>query len=628
MKRLHLLFYIVLGICTVSCDEFLDREPKAAVTPEVYLNAEDQLAAYGASKYTLFSTPSGYAGIGQYGYDNDSDNQTGASENGNFILGQKTVPQSGGAWNFETIRDCNYFFEDVLPKYRDKKITGIDANIRHYIGEMYFFRAYIYFSKLKAVGDFPILTRVLSDDYDELVEANKRRPRNEVARFILSDLDSAILLMKSTPPATNRLTKNVAFLFKSRVALYEATWLKYHAGTPRVPGGPGWPGANVDYLKGFTINLDQEIDFFLTQAMAAADEVASSVDLYEDYGEMFRDLNLSSVPEVLLFREYSLDEKVSHYVQSYLQSNGGGRTGYSRSLVESFLMQSGLPIYADGNYRGDKTLPDVAYGRDLRLTTSLLLPGDQLYPGKNFEKPDLTGGDAEVRTTTGYSIKKGLINTQYLINVQYISPCIVFRAAEAYLNYIEADYLKNGSLNGKSRKYWRALRERAGVDPDFEKTIAQTDLSRERDLAKYSGSNLVDPTLYNIRRERRCEFIADGMRKSDLWRWRALDKMQNYYIEGINLWDEMYKLYTDLRPEGESDAPNVSTRSYKYLRPLSINKNNLAFDGYTFPQAHYLDPIAYYHFTMSTPVKGADATTSVIYQNPGWSLEVGSKAEY
>lgn len=116
MKRIiYIVLSIFLGIGAVSCDAFLDLEPKAAVTPNVYLNTEDQLAAYGAAKYSLFRTPAGYSGIGQYGYDNNSDNQTSQSSNGNFILGQKTVGQSGGAWNFESIRDCNYFFEDVLP---------------------------------------------------------------------------------------------------------------------------------------------------------------------------------------------------------------------------------------------------------------------------------------------------------------------------------------------------------------------------------------------------------------------------------------------------------------------------------------------------------------------------------
>lgn len=74
---------------------------------------------------------------------------------------------------------------------------------------------------------------MLDDNYSELVEANKRRLRNEVARFILSDLDSAILYMQPAAPASNRLTRNAALLFKSRVALYEGTWLKYHAGTAR-----------------------------------------------------------------------------------------------------------------------------------------------------------------------------------------------------------------------------------------------------------------------------------------------------------------------------------------------------------------------------------------------------------
>ena len=43
---------------------------------------------------------------------------------------------------------------------------------------------------------------------------------------------------------------------KSRAALFEATWEKYHKGSAFVPGGPGWPGASMDYLKDFSINID------------------------------------------------------------------------------------------------------------------------------------------------------------------------------------------------------------------------------------------------------------------------------------------------------------------------------------------------------------------------------------
>ena len=56
----------------------------------------------------------------------------------------------------------------------------------------------------------------------------------------------------------------------------------------------------------------------------------------------------------------------------------------------------------------------------------------------------------------------------------------------------------------------------------------------ENDWGAYSGGKLIDATLYNIRRERRCEFMADGLRYMDLCRWRAMDQLieQPYIPEG------------------------------------------------------------------------------------------------
>ncbi len=85
------------------------------------------------------------------------------------------------------------------------------------------------------MGDFPIVKSTLVDNQGLLVEASKRAPRNEVARFIIQDLDSAIMLMQPTFKNKNRLSSTVAQLIKSRVALYEASWLTYHQGTPFVP---------------------------------------------------------------------------------------------------------------------------------------------------------------------------------------------------------------------------------------------------------------------------------------------------------------------------------------------------------------------------------------------------------
>ena len=317
-QSIIILSLVVGSLSFTACNDFLDREPLSSVTSEHYLNTETELASFGAAQYdALPAHKPGEYSIGVFKTDNNSDNQCAAKEDDNFVPGERRVPTSG-EWDFKKIRDCNYFLETVLPKYEESKISGLDANIRHYIGEMYFFRAFQYFTFMKKYGDFPIVDKILSDDYVELAEANQRRPQNEVARFILADLDKATEMMKETAPESNRLTKYVALLLKSRVALYEGTWLKYHAGTDRVPGGPGWPGANASYLKDFTIDLNSEINFFLSEAKKASQEVADAFPL-GDYSSMFNSVDLSDMKEVLLWRRYDISLKVFHYVVSYLQ---------------------------------------------------------------------------------------------------------------------------------------------------------------------------------------------------------------------------------------------------------------------------------------------------------------------
>ena len=190
---------------------------------------------------------------------------------------------------------------------------------------------------MQNLGDFPILTEILPDDYNAIREASKRRPRNEVARFILSDLDKAYEYMLPTAPVSNRLNKDCAALVKSRAALFEATWEKYHKGSAFVPGGPGWPGASMDYLKDFSFDIDAEIKYFLQQAIEAADIVAQGHSLHNNYAALFNSIDLSGINEILLWRKYSVNSDATsfHFVVSYLQRNGGGNTGYTRSMVQT-----------------------------------------------------------------------------------------------------------------------------------------------------------------------------------------------------------------------------------------------------------------------------------------------------
>ncbi len=664
---------LVLGLS--SCNDFLDREPLDSVTPEQYFKTDNHLAAYANGRYS-FDTKGGW-GLGVLAYDNHTDNMatTNPSEN-RWVPEQWMTPQNGSI-GFGAIRQANYFLVNVLPKYEANEIQGSISRIKHYIGEMYFFRAKAYFSNLVAYGDFPILTKLLPDDSEILKSNSKREPRNEVARFILKDLDEAIEFMSNDLGITsnkNRLSKNAALLFKSRVALFEASWLRYHAGTARVPNGPEWPGKKLHPDYQFPAgSIEAEVEFFLNEAIAASKELleiplqdqgpgkinpdpeATSPTGWNTYFEMFGDVDMAKYSEVLFWRQYSKSQNVTHGTSLYIRR--GGNTGLTKGYVDAFVMEDGKPYYASDKYKGDKTTDDVRANRDPRLQLFMLSDQDRFEMEPNEDGTVNIFKDQklfpfilnlqETRMTTGYGVRKGFnLNPAYISNGPLIedTASIVYRVAEAYLNYLEASYMLHNSLTPDARKVWESLRKRAGMDAaSIDVTIQNTDLEKEAegDWAVYSAGKKVDATLYNIRRERRCEFIGEGMRWDDLLRWCALNQVKDYVVKGFNLWDENYKRYVTedkseenqvktkadetkqvsllIEPDNaEGKTPNVSSsKDGKYIMPYRMQKkNNDVYDGYNFRQAKYLYPIPIRHIELASPTD--DVENSNFYQNPGW----------
>lgn len=650
----HLAAAALLSVLA-SCNDFLDQEPQSAISPEKYLKEESQLGTYANKLYTDILPGHAY-GYGLFGEDNDTDNQAGFGYNNRYIPGQwKTAQSSGGSYDFDKIYSCNYFFERVLPEYEAGRIGGNEDNIRQYIGEVYFMRAYEYFKRLRSYGDFPIVRTTLPDRMEPLVEASKRAPRNEVARFILSDLDEAGRMMNAGKGTEKtRLNRECALLMKSRVALFEGTWLKYFKNTPFVPNGPEWPGKDKEYNAGYqfpTGDIDKEIAYFLTEAMNAAKELADGVQLVDNSGtiqqsagdpanpymDMFAAEDMSDYSEVLLWRPYSKALGLTHNVVVAAQHGNYG-IGVTRGMVDGFLMANGLPVYAAGSgYQGDETIADARRGRDSRLTLFLKEPGQKniLYESAEGDMavptepyPVILNSNAEKGYSTGYALRKGNnYDQKYLGNGTNYTGALIFRGTEALLNYIEACYEKTGSLDNTAQNYWIQIRRRARVDTDFNKTIAATDVSKEagNDWGAYSSGKLVDATLYNIRRERRCELMAEGLRYMDLIRWRAMDQMIDtpYHIEGFKLWGTMQNWYKN--EDGTSQLvygmnnskSNVSDPALSvYLRPYEKFDNNLAKDGYRWAMAHYLEPYRIQDLDITSA--GGSIAHSPIYQNPYW----------
>lgn len=642
-----------------ACNDNLDIAPPSSITPENYLWDEAQLEAFTVNRYG-----NNLPVTDPFCSDGATDIQAGMGVPGKFTNTEWKVGATGGAWGFDELYNINYFINTVVARHAQGKITGNPEMINHYIGEMYLFRALQHFGKLKSIGDAPIIKTNYPDNKDILIEASKRMPRTEVARFIIADLDSAIYLMKNNAPDgnRNRLSKPVALLIKSRVALYEGTWLKYFKDTPYVPNGPGWPGATKEYNKNYQFtsgSIEGEIEWFLSQAIDAADQVASAVSLTQNTGilpqgpgesnpfvEMYGAINMASYPEILIWKAHDKGLGVTNNVPVNA-STSNLAIGVTKGMVDSYLMKNGLPYYAQGSgYHSDESIGDVRKDRDERAYLFLKEPGQtNMWINTNMGShgvitepflPNITSGSEQFRYNTGYTNRKGVNPDKALCdNWGGYNGMIVYRAAEAYLNYIEAYYELNGSLDDKASNYWKAIRKRAGIDEDFNKTIAATDMSKEAlaSWGAYSAGKIIDPTLYNIRRERACEFMAEGYRNDDLRRWKSMDQLisKPYHIEGMKVWgnyyptqyaeaaktDKTYELIYGI----DNTKANVSDPALSaYMRPYQIART-LAYDGFTWRKAHYLDPIAVQHFKITST--SADYSDSPIYQNPYWGTTAG-----
>ena len=672
---------LCLGMTVTSCSDFLDRPPLDQISPDSYYTTADQLGTFTINYYTsIFPNNSGwFAGVATF--DDGTDNQASRGGNsGMYLQDQWKVPTSGGI-GMNAIRNVNKFINESEAKIAAGKVTGTPEQINQYMGEAYFIRAMLYYSKLQDYGDFPIVLKELNIDND-LVEASKRQPRNLVARQILSDMDKAIDKLQVNVASKVRINKNAALAMKSRMALYEATFEKYHRGTGRVPGDANWPGKNKEWNKNFTINQDDEVNFFLDQAIDAAKKVCDAVPLktqnshvmnpsaigqyngWNAYYDMFASPDLSKYPEVLLWRQFNsnLTPSLAHLTSNKLR--GGVATGWTRGLVESFLMKNGLPIYASGSgYHGDTTVDMAKTDRDERLQLfmfgesdvlgidqkSIDLANDKLPAGATpltkilFNAATLFATDQASRDVTGYRQRKFYNYDPAMQLGQTFSDVdgqIIIRVEEAMLNYIEASYLRTGSLDATATGYWTALRARAGISAPISTTIAATDMSKEADVnrpsydwAAFSAGHPVDATLYSIRRERRSEFAGEGLRNDDLIRWASLDQVKNYQIEGVNFWDQIYQNPSFVNDKGVSliiaDGDAKATMSAKtlskYVRPYQIQKtNNILYDGYTFYQAHYLSPFSYQEMQLCSP--DGTAENSNLYQNIYWPVEANGEA--
>lgn len=575
MKGIYFCFFIgalILG----SCEDFLDKLPLDQITDQNYWKTTGDLELYVNQYYTQFPgfTVGAQSG-GIFVIDNNSDNMVPATFN-TTLGGLSTLPSSGGGWTWSNIRSVNIF----LANYQ--KVTSPLEDYNTYVGEAMFFKAYFYFDLLKRFGDVPWYTEPLQTNSEGLFAV--RTPRHVVADSILSLLDNAIGRLKQVDDAIPfRVNKEVALLFKSRVALFEGTWEKYQSGT-------------------VFESAENHANEYLQQAADAAEVLinAGNISVYStgnpssDYVNLFNAADYSGVSEVMLWKKFDRTLSMGH--SAYLTTYNGHGTGLSKAMVDSYLVTDGLPISMSANYHGDDDYIAATVDRDPRLAQTIFLPGDDVTVRdgnvvKSFERPDLAESSFFINTT-GYQIEKGHRPVKYT-DADFNdsdNASIIFRYAEALLNYAEAKAELGTITQPDLDKSINKLRDRVGM-PHMILTTINTWNDPAWDFPALS------PVINEVRRERRVELAAEGFRFDDLRRWRA-----HHLIVGVRPLGAKFSAIDF--PEIEI-GQDVFLNEDGYVDPYQKSlPSGWRFD----PNRDYLSPIPTNELTLNANLA----------QNPGW----------
>ncbi len=582
---MYKIFAFLIGIYAVlasGCSkEFLNRTPETNISDGEFWKTANDLKLYANNWYAFFPNHNGWGSIGIYGLDadNGSDNMIAMNYN-TFLNGERIVPAADGGWNWGSLRNVNYF----LANY--EKSTEQWSNIQGYVGEALFFRAWFYFGMLKSFGDLPWVNQPLQPGSEQLYGI--RLSRNIVVDSIMNDLDRAVAYLPSKSQAeASRVNKQIAQLFQARIALYEGTWEKYHAGTPF--GVAGSDGTS-----------------FLQKAAEVSGALIANPDGYglEDFPDekgywgLFNRTSYASSPEVMLWREYNINLNGGHRWHRY--TTGGAGRGLTKDLIDAYLCTDGQPIGTSPLYQGDNTLLDVVTNRDPRLKQTIYVNDDEHIITENapgglpplvFQVPTFTTA-AEGRPSTGYQVYKGHNPDYNQQQDQGTTGLIIFRFAEALLIHAEAKAELGTFTQADADKTLNLLRIRVGM-PVMNVGAVATDPDAEfPDLTA---------VINEVRRERRVELACEGYRLDDLMRWAAMgEKISGWQPKGAKL-----AQWQGVVPDGDLGNYPVDDEGY-----ITLFKTVPAMaSGYKFrTDRDYLSPLPDDQRLLNPELK----------QNPGW----------
>jgi len=478
-------------------------------------------------------------------------------------------------YNYDLIRNTTYMLT---------KLEGATEPVKNastiYAAEAYFFRAFAYFNLLRSYGGVPLITKVLDLTDPELYSV--RASRIEIVTQIIADLDKAIASLPKQSELNSaddaRVTKGAALAFKSRVALFEGTWQKFHTGND----ANDFLGKAIDAAR--QVMNSGEYELWDKRAQIGGNEAYRYLFILDKKQTNPTNLTKTSNKEYILAKRFDIDLNpfTPHLVSGYEMYP-------TRKFADMFLCTDGLPIEKSPLFKGKLLVTSEYENRDDRMSSLLEVPGNRYYAighapwQRDWSKPDdpsigyIYWAEFGIRTITGYSTKKFIPETGSLSGTDWP----VIRYAEVLLNYAEAVYEKNGSITD------------ADLDISINKVKDRVGLPRLTNaFANTNGLNIRE----EIRRERSIELFEEGFRYDDLRRWKTAEIEMVKPLLGIDYKGTQYE--TDPKWAGLNSTFDADG----YLIVVAASKRQ--FD----PNKHYLQPLPRRELILNKN----------LVQNPGW----------
>lgn len=561
MKYFTKIIYGLIAAATLftACNkDVLDRPQLNSPVDENFWKSETEVRLFANDFYTNYfngynsSFTADYAPVRGYTF---SDDLTSTNVQSNF---ESTVPVSrastsedaawltqyaGPTWNFSWVRKSNIFI-DRLENVAKPNMTPEAYN--HWMAVARFFRGFEYSRLVSVFGNVPYFDKPIGDAEFDLMY--KDRENRGIAMDKVYDDFKFVLANIRANDGNQNLNRNIAAAFISRLMLFEGTFQNYH---------------NLDAARAKK---------YLELAVEASELVMNSgqYSFTSDFKSLFTSESLAANKEVIMYRVYDAALTVTHSVGSY--QNGTEAMGANANLVliKSFIMN-------DGNVWQNSTIP----GASSFSVANLANTRDSRFEASFIDKPHT------VSSTLLYGNKFASREAMSYIGKPYpsawgsntnTSDAPVIRLAEVVLNWIEAkavlaEFLGGGAVSqGDLDRSINAIRNRpldaTAIAKGVKKTTPLMLAALPNDPARDGD---VSALMWEIRRERRMEFVFEHTRLLDLKRWKKIQYMNfstnpDYFLgPWVNV---------------KAEAPGFLTATYKNRTKVKkMDGSIVTFDG-------------------------------------------------